>query len=85
MRVVLLVGRIWLASLALTAAQEIKPVEVARLPSYTEGPVVDYDGNLFVSEPYGKNISRITPDGDVSVWASTGAPNGHKILADGTP
>ena len=78
------VGCIWFASLALTAAQETKPVEVARLPSYTEGAVVDYDGNLFVSEPYGKTVTRITPEGDVSVWATMGGPNGHKILADGT-
>lgn len=77
------VACIWFASLALTAAQE-KPVEVARLPSYTESPAIDHDGNVFVSEPFGKNVSRISPDGPVTVWASTGNPNGHKVLADGT-
>lgn len=82
MRFVWLVG--YLCGAFLTVAQETKPVEVARLPSYTEAPVIDHDGNLFVSEPFGRNISRISPDGEVSIWASTGNPNGHKVLADGT-
>ncbi len=57
-------------------------VEIARLPSYSEGPVFDHDGNLFVSHP--PYISRISPGADPVVWAETGTPNGHKILADGT-
>ncbi len=80
--------RLWTIALCLlaapAAAQNATTVELARLPSFTEGVVVDDAGNIYVSEPFGRNISRITTDGEVSVWASTPAPNGHKILADGT-
>ena len=64
------------------AAGPINPVEVARLPSYTEGIVFDAQGDGYVS--HGKFISRVTLAGKHSIWAETGAPNGHKILADGT-
>ena len=64
------------------AAGPIQPVEVARLPSYTEGIVFDAQGDGYVS--HGKFISRVTLAGKHSIWAETGAPNGHKILADGT-
>lgn len=84
MRVRQLAGCLGAVLLTLAAAQETKPVEIARLPSFTEAPVIDYEGNLYVSEPYGTDITRISPNGDVSVWASIGNPNGHKILADGT-
>jgi gluconolactonase len=44
--------------------------------------VVDHDGNLYFSHE--RIVTRVTPDGKVSTWAETGAPNGHKVLADGT-
>lgn len=59
----------------------VEPVEVARLPSYTEGVVVDHDGNLYVS--HADRISRVTPDGTAAEWGTTPSPNGHKILGDG--
>lgn len=64
------------------AAGPIKPVELARLPTYTEGIVFDAQGDGYVS--HGRFISRVTLGGKHAVWAETGAPNGHKILADGT-
>ncbi|MEX2264477.1 MAG: SMP-30/gluconolactonase/LRE family protein [Bryobacteraceae bacterium] len=71
-----------LAALALFAANDPKPVEVARVPNYTEGIVFDHSGNAYMS--HRGVITLVTPDGKTSVWAKTGAPNGHKILADGT-
>jgi gluconolactonase len=59
-----------------------KPVEVVRTNDYTEGVVVDHDGNLYFSHE--KIVTKVTPDGKASTWAETGSPNGHKILADGT-
>lgn len=61
---------------------KVKPVEVLRTGDYSEGVVLDYDGSIFFS--HGKAITIVTPDGSSRVWAETGAPNGHKILADGT-
>jgi gluconolactonase len=80
------------AALALTAPavsgaelppeKSVKPVEVVRTGDYSEGVVADHDGNLYFSHE--KVITKVTPDGKVTTWAATGAPNGHKILADGT-
>jgi len=74
----------WLAVTvsALGAQDNIVPVEVARTNTYSEGPVFDGDGNLYVS--HDRFISRISPDGEVEIWAETREPSGHKILADGT-
>ena len=60
----------------------LQPVEIARLPTYTEGVVVDHDGNLYVS--HADRIRKVTPGGQVAEWGTTPSPNGHKILADGT-
>ncbi len=66
----------------LPADDAVKPAEVVRTGDYSEGVVVDHDGNLYFS--HGKIITKVTPDGQSSTWADTGAPNGHKVLADGT-
>jgi gluconolactonase len=68
--------------LPLLQAQE--PVEVARAPTFTEGPVFDRQGNLFFSHNQG--IARLSPDGSLAAWISdeTAGFNGHKILPDGT-
>lgn len=66
---------------ALLAAQPVEPVRVAEVPTYTEGVVVDGEGNFYVS--HADRISRITPDGEVTHWATTVSPNGHKIRPDG--
>lgn len=65
-----------------TLSPPSEPVEIAQVGQFTEGVVVDHDGNFYVSHE--DQISRITPDGQVSPWGSTPSPNGHKILADGT-
>jgi gluconolactonase len=44
--------------------------------------VFDHDGNGYIS--HGKVIVKFSLDGKHSVWAETGAPNGHKILVDGS-
>lgn len=60
----------------------VKPVQLFTVPSYCEGVVFDKEGRGYVS--WGKSITRFTLDGKNEVWAETGAPNGHKILKDGT-
>lgn len=70
-------------SCGLTWAEDApKTVELFKVPSYCEGVVFDHHGHGYVS--WGKTITRFTLDGKNEVWAETGAPNGHKILADGT-
>ena len=59
----------------------IQPVEFVRTNDYSEGAVVDREGNLYFS--HGKIITKVTPDGQATDWAETGAPNGHKILPNG--
>src|SRR5687767_13130308 len=77
-----------LFSVAVIPAQELpqpdkaKTVEVFRVPNYCEGVCFDHAGHGYIS--WGKSITRFSLDGKNAVWAETGAPNGHKILADGT-
>ncbi len=56
--------------------------KIAQVKQYTEGIVFDHEGNAYIS--HGKTITRVDPKGKLSTWATTGAPNGHKVLADGT-
>jgi gluconolactonase len=70
------------AAADLPPAETITPAEVLRTGDYSEGVVVDHEGNLYFS--HGKIITKLTPDGKASTWAETGNPNGHKVLADGT-
>ncbi len=60
----------------------VETVELLTVPEYCEGVVFDHDGNGYIS--HGKAITRFRLDGSHEIWAETGAPNGHKILADGT-
>jgi gluconolactonase len=62
----------------------VRAVKIAEVPGYTEGVVFDGAGAAYISDTYHGKIYRVTPDGRTEVWAETGAPNGHKILADGT-
>jgi gluconolactonase len=59
-----------------------KPTQLFTVDNYCEGVVFDHHGNGYIS--HGKVIVKFALDGTNSVWAETGAPNGHKILADGT-
>ena len=77
-----LLGLAW----SVPAQQAPQPVELARVPSYCEGVVFDHDGNAYIS--HGRYITQVVLAGSstisTSIWAETGAPNGHKVLADGT-
>ncbi|XZE22516.1 SMP-30/gluconolactonase/LRE family protein [Pirellulaceae bacterium SH449] len=64
------------------AIDSLSPVKLFEVERYTEGVVFDHEGNGYIS--WDKTITKFTIDGKTSVFAITGAPNGHKILADGT-
>lgn len=64
------------------SSDAVKPAEVILTHDYSEGVVVDHDGNLYIS--HGKIVTKVTPEGKGTTWAETGAPNGHKVLANGT-
>lgn len=67
----------------LPKADAVKIEEIVRVPSYCEGIVFDHEGNGYIS--HGKFVTKVTADGKKSQWLdSGGAPNGHKILRDGT-
>lgn len=73
-------------SLSTTAADlpegaKIKPIKLLEVDHYCEGVVFDHEGRGYISE--GEQIVQFTLDGKSQVWARTGAPNGHKILANG--
>ena len=69
-------------SAELPAETQAQPVKLIEVHTYCEGVVFDHQGRGYVS--HGDRITQFTVDGDSKVWATTGAPNGHKILADGT-
>jgi gluconolactonase len=77
-------GRIPLAAQAegLPDAASVQAIKLFEVADYCEGVVFDAQGRGYVS--HGKFIVQFTLDGKNKVWAETGAPNGHKILADGT-
>ena len=62
----------------------VRPVKIAEVPGYCEGIVFDRAGLGYVSDTQHGKIYTVTTDGKTAVWASTPAPNGHKVLADGT-
>lgn len=70
------------AAQKLPLADQVKPVMIVEVGNYCEGIVFDHQGNGYISHK--DTITKVTPDGKASVWSVTGAPNGHKILADGT-
>ena len=56
---------------------------VLDLDFYTEGPVVDREGNLFFTDLAGQRIWR-WKDNICEVWANGTRPNGQVILEDGS-
>lgn len=50
---------------------------------YTEGPVVDAEGNVYFTTLTGGKIMKLDPAGIASVWAETSCPNGQRILSSG--
>ncbi|MCD2422542.1 SMP-30/gluconolactonase/LRE family protein [Niabella pedocola] len=64
--------------------QEFKgDTQCLQLPFYTEGPVADAGGNLYVTNLQGGQILRIGKDGTVDEWARSSCPNGQMIAANG--
>jgi gluconolactonase len=70
------------AGAELPPADRVEAVKLLEVDSYCEGVVFDAQGHGYLS--HSKVIVQFAPDGTANVWAETGAPNGHKILADGT-
>lgn len=66
----------------LPQADSVQPTKLFEVPNYCEGVVFDREGNGYVSHK--DRITKFTLDGKTSLFAIAGAPNGHKILADGT-
>jgi gluconolactonase len=66
----------------LPAADQVKIVKLFEVSGYCEGVVFDHAGNGYIS--YKDTIEQFQLDGSHKPWAVTGAPNGHKVLADGT-
>jgi gluconolactonase len=73
-----------LAGADLPPQAAVKPTKIAEVPGYCEGIVFDRGGVGYVSDTQHGTIYTVTTDGKTAVWAKTTAPNGHKILADGT-
>jgi gluconolactonase len=69
---------------ALPPAASVKPVKVVEVPGYCEGVVFDPAGQAYISDTNHGTIYRVSPAGEATEWAKTPAPNGHRILADGT-
>ena len=47
----------------------VRPTRVFSLEYYSEGPVIDLEGNLYIS--HGTSISRIAPGGDPTTWTTS--------------
>jgi gluconolactonase len=62
----------------------VKPVKIVEVPGYCEGVVFDLAGEAYISDTNHGTIYRVSPAGEATVWAKTPAPNGHKILKDGS-
>lgn len=63
-------------------AKDVRPIKLVDVPHYSEGVVFDHQGRGYLSED--KTIWQFDLAGKAQPFAVTGAPNGHKILADGT-
>lgn len=62
----------------------VYPVQVGAFAGYSEGIVFDARGAAYVSLLRRNTVMRIRPGAEPETWASIDAPNGHKILRDGT-
>jgi gluconolactonase len=71
-----------LAAQELPEAAKAKTHDLLHVPKYCEGVCFDHEGKGYIS--WGDTITQFSLDGKHQPWAKTGAPNGHKILADGT-
>lgn len=69
---------------ALPPESAVKPVKVVEVPGYCEGVVFDRAGQAYISDTNHGTIYKVSPAGEAAVWAKTPAPNGHRVLKDGT-
>jgi gluconolactonase len=59
-------------------------VETAGIAAFLEGPAVDAEGNVFVSDIAGNRILKMNAKGDFTVWrADSGRTNGNCFDAQG--
>ena len=66
----------------LPLAESVKAIPLFEVESYCEGVVFDHQGRGYIS--WKETVTQFELDGKHKEFAKTGAPNGHKILADGT-
>lgn len=53
------------------------------IPFYTEGPVVDNEGNIFFTAPAAGAVYKMDATGNITEWARSAWPNGQVILSNG--
>lgn len=73
-----------LSQVILPPAYLISPMKVLQSDKYSEGIVLDGQGNLYFSQTKAGTITVITPEGFTKIWAKVPGANGHKILPNGT-
>lgn len=56
---------------------------LAQVDYYTEGPVLDKEGNVYFTMLTGGKIMKIVPQGKSKEWASSSCPNGQFIERNG--
>jgi gluconolactonase len=71
------------AKYALPDPTDVLPEVLLELPHYTEGPVIDANGNLFFTDLAGHNIWQ-WKDHVAKIWANGTRPNGQDLLKDGS-
>ena len=57
--------------------------QTIHLEHYTEGPVVDHQGNIYCTTLTGGTILKIEKNGNYKVWGNSACPNGQVILSNG--
>jgi len=73
-----------LMAIDLPKESSVTLTKIVEVPGYCEGVVFDHSGNAYISDTQNGEIYQVTANGQAKIWTKTGAPNGHKILADGT-
>lgn len=60
-----------------------KVEKILDLPGYTEGPVMDGEGNCFFTTLSGGVVYKLPAGGELAPWARSACPNGQVILDNG--
>jgi gluconolactonase len=58
-------------------------ISLAAVDFYTEGPTVDFYGNLYFTMLSGENIMQLKTNGQLNVWGKSACPNGQIIIPNG--